>query len=128
VEPDQPLVAEAGWPPEPPIRVVRETLLSQRPHPAAARAALVGVSLLIATSILYWSDLQGVSGELAASRQSVFERGEYWRLISSLGAHSDPAHLLANAALFGLLSYLLFGYYAPGGHAAPMRPRPVAVP
>jgi rhomboid protease GluP len=109
--PDQPLVAETGWPREPPIRVVRETLLSRRPHPAAARAALAGVSLLIATSVLYWSDPSGAAGGLPASRESVFGRGEYWRLLSSLGAHSDAAHLLANAALFGLLSYLLFGYY-----------------
>jgi len=108
---DQPLVAEAGWPPEPPLRVVRETLLSRRPHPAAGRVALVGVSVLIATSVLYWSGAPELSAGLPASRQSVFGRGEYWRLLSSLGAHSDPAHLLANAALFGLLSYLLFGYY-----------------
>jgi rhomboid protease GluP len=109
--PDQPLVAEAGWPPEPPLRVVRETLLSRRPHAAAGRVALGGVSVLIATSLLYWSGPAGVVGGLPASGEGVFGRGEYWRLLTSLGAHSDPAHLLANAALFGLLSYLLYGYY-----------------
>lgn len=112
--PDQPLVAEAGWPPEPPLRVVRETLLSRRPHPAAARVALGGIAALIGTSVLYWGAPESVASALPASRETVFGGGEYWRLLSSLGAHSDPAHLLANAALFGLLSYLLFGYYGAG--------------
>jgi rhomboid protease GluP len=98
--------------------VVRETLLSRRPHPAAGRAALAGVALLVATSLLYWNGPPGVAHGLPASGESVFGRGEYWRLVSSLGAHSDPSHLLANAALFGLLSYLLFGYFGAAAYPA----------
>jgi len=101
-----------------PVRVVRETLLSRRPDPASARVAGIGVAVLVATSALYWSDLGGLSQILPASRETVIGRGEYWRLISSLGAHSDAVHLLANSALFGILAYLLFGYY--GGVAFPV--------
>lgn len=107
-----------GWDTSPPVRVVRETLLSQRPDPASGRVAGMGVAILVATSALYWSDVAGLGQAFPASRESVMGRGEYWRLISSLGAHSDAVHLLANSALFGLLAYLLFGYY--GGVAFPL--------
>lgn len=109
--PDPALASDAGWPEEPPVRVVRETLLSRKPHPAAGRAAAAGVAALVATSALYWSAPAALAAGLPASRESVFGRGEYWRLISSLGAHADPVHLVANATLFALLAYLLFGYY-----------------
>jgi rhomboid protease GluP len=93
------------------VPVIRETLLSRQPNPASSDVALVGVAVLTAVSAVYWIDPGGLAAALPASRESVFARDEYWRLLTSLGAHSDAQHLLANAALFGILAYLLHGYF-----------------
>ena len=53
----------------------------------------------------------GLASKLAATPESVFDRKEYWRLFTSIGAHADFEHLLSNALVFGLLSYLLYGYF-----------------
>jgi rhomboid protease GluP len=91
--------------------VVKETLLSKKPARHGFAVALASVAVLLATSVVYWSDAFGLGALLPASRQSVFADGEYWRLVTSLGAHADFRHFLSNAIVFGVLAFLLFGYY-----------------
>jgi rhomboid protease GluP len=99
--------------PEPPVAVVRETLLSRSPHPSSRAFAGAGVATLCVVSAVYWADLGGLGDSLPASGGDVLSRGEYWRLLTCLGVHADGRHLLANAALFGILAYLLRGYFGP---------------
>jgi rhomboid protease GluP len=93
--------------------VVKETHLSRKPARASLEVALASAAVLVAASVLYWTDAFGLGLLLPASRESVLERGEYWRLLSSLFTHADVEHLLSNGIVFGLLAFLLFGYYGP---------------
>jgi rhomboid protease GluP len=49
---------------------------------------------------------------MAASGRDVFEKGEYWRLWTTLFAHADLGHLLSNAFLFVPLTYMLVSHYS----------------
>jgi membrane associated rhomboid family serine protease len=93
--------------------VVRETHLSRKPAKASLEVALASVVVLAAASMMYWTDAFGLATLFPASRESVFGRGEYWRLLTSLFTHADVEHLLSNGIVFGLLAFLLFGYYGP---------------
>jgi len=110
----------APFDPDPPVAVVRETLLSRSPHPSSRAFAAAGVATLGVVSAIYWGDVGGLRDALPASGGDVLLRGEYWRLFTCLGVHADGRHLLANAALFGILAYLLRGYF--GVVAFPLLP------
>lgn len=93
--------------------IIKETHLSRKPSRASLGVALASVGVLAAVSIVYWTDALGLAVLLPASRESVFERSEYWRLLTSLFTHADVEHLVSNGIVFGLLAFLLFGYYGP---------------
>lgn len=102
-----------NWYDDAPRVVVKETLLSKKPAPHSFMVSAVSVLVLVAASIVYWTDVFGVAELLPASRESVFHRGEYWRLATSVAIHADFQHLLTNAIVFGVLAFLLSGYYGP---------------
>jgi membrane associated rhomboid family serine protease len=93
--------------------VVKETLLSRKPARASFPIALGSVALLVVTSLVYWSDAFGLATLLPASHEMVFARGEYWRLVTTILTHADVPHLLSNGIVFGILAFLLYGYYGP---------------
>jgi rhomboid protease GluP len=90
-------------------RYVKSTLLSRKPRNATVGLIAVGVITLM--SLIYWSSFLGLESILTATRSGIFERGEYWRLFTALGAHADPQHLLSNSLGFGLFSFLLYDYF-----------------
>ena len=73
--------------------------------------ALGSVGVLFVASLVYWSDFFGIASLLPASRESVYSRGEYWRLATSILVHADFQHFLANGVVLGVLAFLLYGYY-----------------
>ena len=73
--------------------------------------ALGSVAVLFVASLVYWSDFGGLASLLPASRESVYFRGEYWRLATSILVHADFQHFLANGVVFGVLAFLVYGYY-----------------
>jgi rhomboid protease GluP len=91
--------------------VVTETLLSRKPHRGSLGVAAASVLLLLAGSLVYWTNPAGLARFLPASREAIFGRSEYWRLFTSILAHADLEHFAANALVFGLLAFLLYGYY-----------------
>lgn len=101
------------WYDDRPRVVVKETLLTRKPAPKSFTVAAVSVVVLVLGSIAYWTNAFGIGEFLPASREAVFHRGEYWRLGTSVIVHADFQHLLSNAVVFGVLSFLLFGYYGP---------------
>lgn len=67
------------------------------------------VLLLFLGSLLHWRGGPWIS----ASANEVFVRGEYWRAWTTVFAHADISHLLANLFLFIPFSYFLTAYFGP---------------
>lgn len=57
-------------------------------------------------------DSYGIANWVKASPDLVFKQRQYWRLLTTLGAHGDFIHLFGNILLFVPLSYLLLGYFS----------------
>lgn len=94
--------------------VIRENWLSRRPHPGGFWVAAWMTLFVAFGSLLYWHDVQGAAAWMAASKASVLERGEWWRLWTSLIVHSDARHLLSNSFLFFILGGFLNAYFGKG--------------
>jgi len=77
----------------------------------AAMMTLLCCALLFLGAALYWQENQIFRDLLPANRELVFEKFEFWRLFTTLVAHADLGHLLANLSFFAILAYLLFGYF-----------------
>jgi rhomboid protease GluP len=92
------------------LRVLR-TMLSYPPRKSAPLVAVFSVFVLTMGAVISWSDYHGAEKWMAASRDLVFENKEYWRLLTTLFVHADAGHLVSNAALYAILSFLLFGYF-----------------
>ncbi len=90
---------------------VLKTLLSRPPRPQAGFWTVATTLALFAGSGLYWSQWRGSGSWMPASRRAVFENGEAWRLFTTLFAHADLGHLLANSLMYVILGYLLNGYF-----------------
>lgn len=91
--------------------IIRENWFT---HPPKFRAANVTVFLtifLFVTGIYYFQDVFHVQEWMGASRDSVFNKHEYWRLWTTLFAHADFGHLMNNALLFIPLAFLLYAYF-----------------
>ena len=91
--------------------VVKETHLSRKPARKSWSVAMASLFLLLAVSVVYWADFRGLASELPATGERVFHHNEYWRLLTSIGTHADFRHFLSNGVAFGVLSFLLFGYF-----------------
>ncbi len=93
------------------IPVIKESHLSRKPKPGSHWVALGSVAALLVTSVVFWLDLFGAASLLPAIRERVFVHDEYWRLVTAIGAHADFRHFLGNGIVFGILSFLLYGYF-----------------
>jgi membrane associated rhomboid family serine protease len=93
------------------VPVVKETHLSRSPVRGSLWVALASVLVLLVISLVYWFDLRGLAPYLPAGPERVFNHQEYWRLVTSIGAHADFRHFLSNGIVFGVLSFLLYGYF-----------------
>ena len=68
------------------------------------RPALFFFSLFFVASVREW--MWPESERWTVSNAAIFERHEYWRLVTALFTHSSMEHLLANTPLF-----LIFGWF-----------------
>ena len=94
-----------------PILVVKNTYLTANPRPGSLWVALASIALLAGASILYWQDAFHWAARLEATPESTFQRGQYWSLVTSFLIHADLRHLFSNGLVFGLLCYLIYGYF-----------------
>lgn len=71
--------------------------------------AMLMYIIFIIISVLYWQtpikDMLWVSGE------SLFQQGQFWRVITSICAHADAVHLLSNSLLFFVFGWLMHAYF-----------------
>ena len=93
--------------------VIKETHLSRKPANGSGAVASTSALILLVTSVMYWTDVLDLGSLLPASGQLVFIEKEYWRLLTTLGVHTNFEHLLSNAIVFTVLAYLIYGYYGP---------------
>ena len=120
----QPEGSDGGEPGPEPLRAAPEplpggsgephvvsTILSSKPGKDAAFAVGWTLGILLLVSALYWWGPPGFAAALPASGETVFERGEAWRLVTALAAHADPIHLLSNAVFLTWLIYLSYGAF-----------------
>lgn len=91
--------------------VIKSTWLSRRPHRDSQVVTWASLLLLVLGCLAQWNNLYGMAELWPASRAAVFERGEYWRLWTSLFTHGDLGHLVANSLLFYILGFFLYGYF-----------------
>ena len=83
--------------------------LSRRPSFTSAIPALsLSVIFIICT---YMPESHPFYDQLWASRESVFSKHEYWRLITAILMHADSLHLLSNMPLFILFGFFLYEYF-----------------
>ncbi|MCM2281096.1 MAG: rhomboid family intramembrane serine protease [Bdellovibrionaceae bacterium] len=94
------------------IRILN-TLLSRPNRPEAGLWTVVTTLALFSGCALYWSTALDADTWMPATRRAVFEHGEVWRLLTTLFAHSDLGHLLANSLMYVILAYVLSGYFGP---------------
>lgn len=74
----------------------------------AIPAVLAFIMFYIATVVFQGSpegDLLWLSGD------ALINRHEFWRIATSLFAHADPGHLLANALIFLVFGWMLKAYF-----------------
>jgi rhomboid protease GluP len=91
--------------------IIRSTLLSEKPRDYSILIAILSVMIMFFVSVLAWQDDNSLYASLAGNSEQTFVEGEYWRLVTGLAVHADFKHFLSNAVLFGLFSYLLYGYF-----------------
>lgn len=85
--------------------------LSRRPSLSSAVPFLVLSILFFLCTFMFNRGIY--SDHLWASRETVFFKHEYWRLLTAIFTHSDIVHLLSNIPLFfffGLFLYEYFGF------------------
>jgi rhomboid protease GluP len=91
--------------------VVRGNWLTRKIDPSAAMVAAVLTLVLFAGSLLFWKNTLNAEYWMAATRDSVVTKHEWWRAWSTLLVHADAKHLLSNCLLFFILGSFVFGYF-----------------
>ncbi len=92
-------------------RVLKRTYLSRAPRSTAKIVMALSLFVLATASVGHWQNWKGMGESLLATRESVFQSGEFWRLLTTICIHADIGHLLGNMLTFAILSYLLWGYF-----------------
>ena len=83
--------------------------LDHIPAMSTAFPAFVMFCFFGVASTLYWNHPFGKY--LWVSRESIYENGEMWRLLTSLFVHGDFVHLLSNSPLFLIFGWILHAFF-----------------
>lgn len=90
--------------------MIKATHLSRPPLRKAPLVTVLALAFVTATSALRWSFPDTWGQWMESTPADVFERRDYWRLITSFLIHRDVEHWAANAFPFGILVYHLYGF------------------
>lgn len=92
-------------------KFIKSNWLTKNPKSDGLIPTLCLTFLLIFTTSLFLNHSFLAHMWMPASFENVFIKNEWWRLWSTLFAHSDLVHICSNLFLFFPFSYFLIGYY-----------------
>lgn len=81
------------------------------PAPGAAWVGNLMLVGMIAACIINWTWRESSIAPMVASGEAVFQRKEYWRLVTALFGHGDVMHILHNAPIFWFFAWILNAYF-----------------
>jgi rhomboid protease GluP len=105
-EPEGYVPSEEDFAPSPPKP---ERPMTRFPRSSATKPALVCFALFWVASLYEWSPR--ALFDLAASRNDIFEKGAWWKLLTALFTHADVEHLLSNSPLFLIFGWFLYAFF-----------------
>ena len=79
-------------------KFVRNYLSKQKFNSGKISAFFI-LTLCLVLSMFYWDSSFFISNYLSASRDQVFNLGEYWRLFTTSFVHGDIEHLMSNSLM-----------------------------
>jgi rhomboid protease GluP len=85
-------------------------ILYEKPKAKHGGIILFFALLCLASSIIYWI-FPDYGNLLWVSRQAVFEKHEYWRILTALFVHADIMHLISNMPLYIIFGWFLRSYF-----------------
>lgn len=90
---------------------IKETWLTRAHFKDGVGSAVFVLALTSALAILEWSGWGHASSWMPASRESVFQDHQWWKLWTSVFVHGDPGHLLSNSLLLFVFSEWLVAFF-----------------
>lgn len=93
--------------------ILIENWLTRKPNRVGYWVAMGMAFLVLFGSALNWGDLFFAKSWIAANPKFVFGEHQFFRLWTTLFAHSNMEHLLGNGILLFPLTYLLSAHYQP---------------
>lgn len=85
--------------------------LNRKINPNALLITAITIFSVCALAFAYYGGYFNTRDWMAASKQTALVDKQYWRLWTTLFAHGDFGHLIANMMLFAPLTLLLNGYF-----------------
>lgn len=96
--------------------VIENDVIINQPGPLSRRPSFSSAIPPMAVSILfiictYPLNYGSFSDLIWASRETVFSKHEYWRIITAVFTHSNSIHLLSNLPFFIIFGTILYEYF-----------------
>lgn len=95
--------------------IIKSNWLTNKPASSKRRQSfnltLFLCFVFLVSTLSYLQFLLDANVWMPASGEMVFQKHEYWRLWTTLFAHSDLGHVLSNLLLFFPFSYFLMSYF-----------------
>ena len=91
--------------------IVKENWLTHRPARNALNTTILLASILLLGTIIYLNNYLTADMWMPASYSTVFIKGQFYRLWTTLLAHAGAYHVLSNLILFLPFAYFLTSYF-----------------
>jgi rhomboid protease GluP len=88
-----------------------KTFLSNKKFNYGVLFAFGIVAACLILSNFYWHHTFDLNLWLIAKPSTVFEQGQYWRLLTTIFVHADLEHLLSNSMMLFILTYFVTSFY-----------------
>ena len=87
-----------------------ETYLNKVKYEGGIIMASAILTVCFVISLFYWEQNPAFT-QLSANSGDIFQKHQYWKLISTLFVHADIEHLLSNSFMLFFLSYFVHSFF-----------------